>query len=76
MVHAVIDSSYEAWHEQARALLAAAIPPEDVVWAASEAHQPLLDGAATPAPKSATGRVTVPRKFVGLATLAAHDSPL
>jgi DNA polymerase len=75
MVHAVIDSSYEAWHEQARALLAAAIPPEDVVWAAIEADQPLLDGAAAPAPKSATGRVTVPRKFVGLATLAAHYVP-
>jgi uracil-DNA glycosylase len=75
MVYAVIEPSYEAWHEQARALLAAAIPPEDVVWAESEAAQPLLDGAAAPAPQSATGRVTVPRKFVGLATLAAHYRP-
>lgn len=76
MYRARIEPTYDAWHAQARALLSAQVPPSDVVWVQRGDEQPLLDDLAQPAPVAAAGRITVPRKFVDAARLAArHSSP-
>ena len=78
MFEASIAPTYAAWHEQARALLSAEVHPSEVTWTDSTSTQPLLGALATPVPPAAKvdTRVSVPRRFVQLATLAArHSSP-
>lgn len=79
MVRAVIERTYEDWHRQARALLAADVAPQQVLWSEADAAQPMLaDPASEPrvvAPARTT-RFSVPRRFVALACEAAqHSSP-
>ncbi|SKA26585.1 UdgX family uracil-DNA binding protein [Novilysobacter spongiicola] len=66
------------WRAQARALLAAAVPPDAVQWQAGAQGDLLGAGAGEGAPSpSSTGAVArVPRDFVALATLVlAHSDP-
>ena len=58
----------EAWRTEARALLAANVPPTEVVWQAAGGSGLLFD---PPAPAAAVApTASVPRKFVRLATYA------
>ena len=76
MFQAVIEPTYESWHEQARSLLAARVPPAEVVWTERGASQPLLGDLARAAPASAAPVVHVPRKFVESAKMTVrHRSP-
>lgn len=79
------------WREAARALLAEAVPPAEIVWQAgamepdlfgepvSEARQPGTEGGgggAEAGPGDGAGRVRVPRGFVELAErVACHRDP-
>ncbi|GGL73935.1 UdgX family uracil-DNA binding protein [Wenxinia marina] len=55
-----------AWRDAARGLLAARVPPEDVLWEHGEAAPSLFEGDAPP-PPPATGDIKVPKAFVGMA---------
>lgn len=68
-----IDATYDAWHRQARALLAAKIPPECVVWVDGADAQPILEALADGVvPEGGRRQATVPRRFLEAARLAAH----
>lgn len=76
MVDARIEPSYEGWHSQARALLLAGTPPEQVIWSDARADQPALPGLGEAPPSSPRGRILIPRTFVELAQRAAcHRDP-
>jgi uracil-DNA glycosylase len=63
-----------AWRDAARALLAARVPPEDVLWIHGDAA-PQLFATALP-PPVATSRIKVPESFVSLAgTVVWHRDP-
>ena len=60
--------TFEAWRDQARALLAASVPPEDLLWQRGEGDADLF---AAPLPPLTGGDITVPRGFVDLARQVA-----
>lgn len=63
----------DAWREQARALLGAGVPPEQIVWTPEGGTAALFDDAL-PAPTGEQARV--PRRFVELATsVVLHREP-
>lgn len=65
--------TFEAWRDEARALLGAGVRPEDLLWQRGQGAEDLF---ATDLPKIAGGPVTVPRGFVELARLAVcHSDP-
>lgn len=78
MVHAVIDPTYDAWHEKARMLLERGIAPDQVIWTTADAPQPLLAGGSADVEALPTldrpNRFTVPRRFVETARLATHHA--
>ncbi|WP_375689466.1 UdgX family uracil-DNA binding protein [Pseudooceanicola sp. LIPI14-2-Ac024] len=64
-----------AWRDAARRLIAAQIPPEDVLWTFATPAQDDLFAGTTPAPMP-TAPITVPKSFVALAdTVAWHADP-
>ncbi|MET0339880.1 MAG: UdgX family uracil-DNA binding protein [Polyangiales bacterium] len=69
MTRLVIAEDFDSFRAQARALVAADVPPEQLVWRDPSARQgSLLEGLATEAPPPQTaGDVRVPRRFVSLA---------
>ena len=59
---------FTAWRDAARALVAADVPPDDVVWQVGEVPGDLFAGEATmPPPATDAPTLTVPRAFVDLA---------
>ena len=65
--------TFEAWRDQARALLAASVPPEDLLWQRGEGDADLF---AAPLPPLTGGDITVPRGFVDLARQVVwHSDP-
>ena len=78
MFEASIEPTYASWHAQARALVSAGVHPSQIAWNDGTTAQPLLGGMAQPAPADLKprARVSVPRRFVASAMLAArHSSP-
>jgi uracil-DNA glycosylase len=77
VIVARIEPTFASFRERARALLAARVPPADVVWQDGEGQASLFGGtaeAAPPPPLAAAPRV--PASFVRLAELAAlHVAP-
>ncbi|MBF9034629.1 UdgX family uracil-DNA binding protein [Rhodobacterales bacterium HKCCE2091] len=55
-----------AWRDAARGLLAAGVPPEDVLWAWDAPDQADLFGTTSAPPPAGTG-ITVPKSFLDLA---------
>jgi DNA polymerase len=70
----VIDPTYESWHAAARGLLAAGVPPTEVVWTSKDADQPVFGELTTAPPAERSVRFTVPRKFVDMAKLVASHT--
>ncbi len=68
--------SFDDWRREARALLAAGVPPDQVEFRPSESSQDSLfeeNGASTAIAATQTARITVPRGFLDLAeTVALH----
>ena len=65
----------DAWRGEARALLAARVPPEAVSWSLGEAAPDLFAAPAAPLPE-ASAAISVPRAFVELADRAVwHSDP-
>ena len=58
--------TFEAWRDEARALLGAGVPPEEVLWNRGAAEADLFAEALPPV---RGGAVTVPKGFVDLARL-------
>ena len=73
MIHLTLPriGTFEAWRDQARALAAARVPPEEVAWTRGDAAAGLFDGGLIP---EGDAPVTVPKSFVGLARTALHHS--
>ncbi|WP_289152201.1 UdgX family uracil-DNA binding protein [uncultured Salipiger sp.] len=68
--------TFEGWRDEARALLAEGVPPEEVLWQRGAGEADLFAGAPAAAPAQGGGAVTVPRGFVDLARLAVcHADP-
>jgi probable DNA metabolism protein len=75
VVEARVGRSYESWHAQARTLLLAGTSPDDVVWTDADSSQPVLAALTEPVPAGRSERrISVPRQFVELATLAVRHS--
>lgn len=70
---------FDAWRDAARALLAAAVPPERVIWHIGDAGTADLFANSSPAPNStpaAAKTIAVPRDFLALARSAIlHCDP-
>ncbi|MBL3701116.1 UdgX family uracil-DNA binding protein [Sulfitobacter sp. BDSS02] len=65
--------TFEAWRDQARALLAAGVPPKDLLWQRGEGDADLF---AEPLSPLTGGDITVPRGFVDLARQVVwHSDP-
>ncbi len=65
--------TFDAWRDEARALLSAGVPPEEVLWFRGEAEPDLF---AAPLPAVEGGAVTVPKGFVDLARQVIwHSDP-
>ncbi|MCT4369376.1 UdgX family uracil-DNA binding protein [Yangia mangrovi] len=65
--------TFEAWRDEARALLGAGIPPEEVLWQRGPGADDLF---TTDPPQITGGPTTVPRGFVDLARLVVcHSDP-
>ncbi|MFC3616248.1 UdgX family uracil-DNA binding protein [Lutimaribacter marinistellae] len=65
--------TFEAWRNEARALLGAGVPPEEVLWFRGEAEPDLF---AEPLPPARGDAVTVPKGFVELARQVIwHSDP-
>jgi len=63
------DASFPEWREKARGLIAAHVPPTNVLWT----HEPQLFGDPLP---DGDLKFSVPREFVEMAQAAAlHDDP-
>ena len=63
--------NFEGWRDQAKALLQARVPPEQVHWGAAS-----LFGSAVPSPVDAAAEIRVPAAFVKLAqTVFMHSDP-
>jgi DNA polymerase len=75
VIRVVIDPTYDSFREHARKLIAAAMPPHEVIWTERDASQfSLLDqnSITTASPK----KIDVPRRYVELAKLVyAHCDP-
>ncbi len=79
MRHAAFDGTLAGWRETARALLAAGVPPQDVLWS-GEGEAPLLDGLddAPPGPSAESPadaraqQARVPRALLELVEAAAR----
>jgi DNA polymerase len=73
VIRARFAPTFEDWRRAARRLIAAGVPPQDVVWAPDGAGQDLLEGLAgdvsPPDARAETARV--PRGFFEVARLAA-----
>ncbi len=66
---------FDGWRDAARALVLAAVPPEEVVWQVGAAAADLFADAAAPEPVAA-GAFSVPRGFVALARdVVVHAEP-
>jgi uracil-DNA glycosylase len=67
------EDDFEGWRIAARALAAARVPADQVVWQVGEQPADLFGGEAVP---EATGAFSVPRTFVELArSVVAHSDP-
>jgi probable DNA metabolism protein len=70
-----IEPTFDAWRDQARALLATAMHPNDVLWAEHGTEVSLFPSGETTAPTPGTGP-KVSAAFLGIArTAAAHTDP-
>ena len=59
---------FDAWRDAARALAAADVPPDDVVWQVGDASTDLFAGqSSAEAPPATAAPFTVPRPFIDLA---------
>jgi probable DNA metabolism protein len=70
----VIEPDFESWRHAARGLLAAGIPPENVLWSDQDHETPLF--ASTAPPATAATDIKVPAAFFDIArSAAAHTDP-
>ena len=75
MIHIHVDREFESFREQCRALLAANIPPGEVLWSDPYSRQNLLL-AAEEAPLGKGAVLKVPKRYFDLAKLVfAHSDP-
>ncbi|WP_380785252.1 UdgX family uracil-DNA binding protein [Sphingomonas sp. R86521] len=65
---------FDGWRDAARGLIAADVPPDDVVWQVGDAPADLFATVAEPAPAPAPGAFSVPRAFIDLARSAILGS--
>ena len=78
MIHARIEPTFESFRDQARALLAAGVAPEDVTWDDGSGQLDLfaLAGAGQPPPRATGAPTRVPATFVRDAeVVACHSDP-
>ena len=69
------DADFDGWRAAARALVAAEVPSDDIIWQVAGAQADLLAGAPTPLP-DATASFSVPKRFVELAeAVICHRDP-
>jgi DNA polymerase len=75
VIRVLIDATYESFRDRARELLAAEVPPDEVVWTERDDSQfSLLQ--QTPMPAVLPKKIDVPRRYVDLAKLVyAHNDP-
>lgn len=66
-VNLASEIDFDGWREKARALLAAQVPPEQVVWQAGGGGDLFAVNDVLPAPAAGARPVIVPRRFVELA---------
>ncbi|RDE04774.1 UdgX family uracil-DNA binding protein [Sphingomonas aracearum] len=67
---------FDGWRDAARALAAASVPPDDVVWQVGEAATDLFGGAPTPVPEAGATAFSVSRLFLDTArNVALHSAP-
>lgn len=67
---------FDAWREAARALAAADVPSDQVVWQVGSESADLFGTAASPPPIPGQAALSVPRAFIDLARSAAlHSDP-
>ncbi|WP_260597692.1 UdgX family uracil-DNA binding protein [Sphingomonas endolithica] len=73
------DDDFDGWRDAAREMVAAAVPPSDVVWQVGEGPGDLFagnDSDDTPAAPAASGGFSVPRAFLDLArSVVLHSDP-
>ncbi|MCB2053338.1 MAG: UdgX family uracil-DNA binding protein [Geminicoccaceae bacterium] len=62
-------ADFDGWRDAARALDAAEVPPEEVVWRVGDEAADLFAGEAPPGARPQGGERRVPRRFVELARL-------
>jgi DNA polymerase len=68
-------ADFDGWRGAARALLAAEVPSDEIVWQVAGEPADLLAGAPTPLPAARAG-FSVPRRFVELAeAVICHRDP-
>jgi len=69
------DADFDGWRTAARALAAAEVPSDDIIWQVAGAQADLLAGAPTPLPATVAS-FAVPRRFVELAeAVICHRDP-
>ncbi|MFC3712384.1 UdgX family uracil-DNA binding protein [Sphingoaurantiacus capsulatus] len=69
------DADFDGWRAAARALLAAEIPSDKIIWQVAGGQADLLAEVPTPLPQ-ATASFSVPRRFVELAeSVICHRDP-
>jgi DNA polymerase len=67
---------FDGWRDAARALAAADVPPDQVIWQVGAASSDLFGDASAPAPVPGQAALSVPRAFIDLARSAAlHSDP-
>jgi len=72
MRHIHIEPTFESWRDAARGLLAAGIPPGEILWS-DDPEQAALFASSQPPPVESPGVHKVPAAFMGIArTAAAH----
>jgi uracil-DNA glycosylase len=71
----LIEPTFESWRDAARGLLAAGIPPEEVMWS-DDPWEAALFASPEQSPVEATAVPKVPQAFMDIArTAAAHTDP-
>lgn len=70
-ISAAIDPTFDGWRAKARALLTAEVAPDAVVWSEQQGRGPVSGGLLNEPENASRSVVSVPRRFVALAELAA-----
>ena len=74
VAHLAAEDDFDGWRDAARALAAAGVPADQVVWQVGDRAADLFGGEA--APLQAAAAFSVPRPFVELAqNVVAHADP-